>query len=152
MFCCKVLEQCVFSKWHFLEKNLKTAEMVIFAPRLSEKLILEGQRTPKVRKSHIFPMSKAALIWGWFLGAFWEALGDPLAPFGTPGWPTLAIFRPRGRHFAAPGRHPRHHAVRALKKHRKIVQNWCQIDIRGLPFWFLWNLVFVQQYNGLSVF
>ena len=33
-----------------------------------------------------------------------------MAAFGTPGDPTLAIFRPRGRHFAAPGRHPRHHA------------------------------------------
>ena len=60
---------------------------------------------------------------GRFLGAFGEALGDPLAPFGTPGDPTLAIFRPRGRHFAAPGRHPRHHAVRALQNQRKIVRN-----------------------------
>ena len=50
------------------------------------------------------------LIFGRFLGAFWEALGDPLPALGITGDPTLAIFLPRGRHFAAPGRHPRHHA------------------------------------------
>ena len=47
------------------------------------------------------------LILGRFLGAFWEALEAPLAPLGSPGDPSLAIFQPRGRHFAAPGRHPR---------------------------------------------
>ena len=45
-----------------------------------------------------------------FFGAFLGALGDPLAPLGGPGNPTLAIFRPRRRHFVTPGRHPRHHA------------------------------------------
>ena len=33
-----------------------------------------------------------------------------MAPLVLPGDPTLAIFRPHGRHFAAPGRYPRHHA------------------------------------------
>ena len=47
---------------------------------------------------------------GRFLGAFGEALDAPLAALGAPGDPSLAIFRPRERHFAAPGRHPRHHA------------------------------------------
>ena len=45
-----------------------------------------------------------------FSGAFLEALGDPLAPLVLPGDPTLVIFRPHGRHFAAPWRYPRHHA------------------------------------------
>ena len=45
-----------------------------------------------------------------FLGTFREALGDPLAALGTPGDPTLAIFRLRGSHFAASERHPRQHA------------------------------------------
>ena len=36
-------------------------------------------------------------------GCFWGALG-------SPGDPTLAILRPLRRHFAAPRRHPRHHA------------------------------------------
>ena len=37
----------------------KNVKMVIFAPRLSEKLILEGQRAPKVKGSHIFPKFKS---------------------------------------------------------------------------------------------
>ena len=37
----------------------KNEKMVIFAPRLSEKLIFDGQRALKVRKSHIFPMLKS---------------------------------------------------------------------------------------------
>ena len=45
-----------------------------------------------------------------FFGAFLEALGDPLAPLVLPGDPTLVIFRPHGRHFAAPWPYPRHHA------------------------------------------
>jgi len=31
-------------------------------------------------------------------------------PWAFRGDPTLAIFRPRGRHFSAPGRRPGHHA------------------------------------------
>ena len=45
-----------------------------------------------------------------FFGSFLEALGHPLAALVLPGDPTLAVFRPPGRHFAAPGRYPRHHA------------------------------------------
>ena len=48
-----------------------------------------------------------------FFGAFLEALGDPLAPLVSPGDPTLAIFWLHGRHFAAPGRYPRHHAEKS---------------------------------------
>ena len=44
---------------------------------------------------------------GCFFRAFWEALGD----LGVLGDPTLTIFPSRGRHCAAPGRHPSHHAV-----------------------------------------
>ena len=51
-----------------------------------------------------------AADFGCFLKAFLEALGDPLAALGIPKDTTLAIFRPHGRHFATPGRHPRHHA------------------------------------------
>ena len=47
-----------------------------------------------------------------FFGAFLEALGDPLAPLVSPGDPTLDIFRPPERHFAAPGRYPKHHAAK----------------------------------------
>ena len=32
---------------------------MIFAPRLSEKLIFEGQRAPKVRNSHVFSVLKS---------------------------------------------------------------------------------------------
>ena len=49
-----------------------------------------------------------------FFAAFLEALGEPLAPLVLPGDPTLAIFRPRGRHFAAPGRRPGHHAKKTF--------------------------------------
>ena len=39
------------------------------------------------------------------LGRLWE-------PFGPPRGPTPAFLESRGHHFAAPGRHPRHHAAR----------------------------------------
>ena len=44
------------------------------------------------------------------LDVFFSILGGIGRPFGSLGDPTLAILRPRGRHFAAPGRHPRHQA------------------------------------------
>ena len=49
-----------------------------------------------------------------FFAAFLEALGDPLAALVLPGDPTLAILRPRGHHFAAPERRPRHHAKKTF--------------------------------------
>ena len=51
---------------------------------------------------------------GRFFGGILETFGAQWPPLGLQGAPTLGIFRPLGHHFAAPGRHRMHHAVRAL--------------------------------------
>ena len=45
-----------------------------------------------------------------FFSSILGGIGRPFGCLKGLGGSTLAIFRPRGRHFAAPGRHPRHHA------------------------------------------
>ena len=49
-----------------------------------------------------------------FSEAFLETCGNHGPSFGLQGGPALGIFRSLGRHFAAPGRHRRQHAVRTL--------------------------------------
>ena len=84
-------------------------------------IVIGGRFGDMVQKSSILGGPGGSSVAGrsfyTILGSILGGIGSPCSTLGESGGSSLAIFRPRGRHFAAPGRHPRHPAAktRAMK-------------------------------------